>query len=583
MSRKMGPFLHGLRCFVSLLSCATLVTAQAIAPQTSNSCSLVDPGPRPAGNTVVYTVTDDHGNTFDNFVQQDQTGANNSSGGPLPSFLQGTTLDNERLAFWEAGLAIFGDTASIEGAPPGVTSTQPIVGLGPRFNGNSCAMCHSQPAIGGTSPGIGTPLPNGTIFTQNPQIGLATFDNADNNSVPSFVSGRPNGPVVEARFPQTANASGVPNGGLDGAVHDLYTIQGMTNSGTCTISQPNFTAAVNNNNIIFRIPTPTFGVGFIETTSDDALVANLNSAVNGSGSINTTDSLGVGGSFNRSGNDQSITRFGWKAQNPSLLMFAGEASNVEMGVTNELFPFERDAPENNGTNCTFNATPEDFTTPTSNTTAAVPNVVSSDIEALSFFMFGNTPPAQCDFGSGESSVTNGGVNTEAPNCNAFSSAAKTGRTAFTTAGCDLCHSPTLTTGPSNFVDLNNASFHPYSDFAIHHMGAQLADGVNQGAAGPDQFRTAPLWGTGQRLFFMHDGRSNNLVDAIEQHFTKASQCTTVTSPAETFILNGQTITIPSTTTQTCGSEANGVINRFNNTSVLTCTQQQDLIDFLRSL
>jgi CxxC motif-containing protein (DUF1111 family) len=503
-------------------------------------------------------------------VQQDQTGSFNSSGGPLPSFLQGTQLDNDRLAFWEAGMAVFGDTASIKGAAPGVISTQPIAGLGPRFNGNACLMCHSQPSIGGTSPGPGTP----PSFSQNPQIGLAHFDNATNN-VPSFVSGRPNGPVVEARFPRATDANGNPLNSLDGAVHDLYTIQGMSQAGTCAIKQPNFDAAVNNNNVIFRIPTPTFGVGFIETTSDNALVNNLNTALSDPTSLNVTFSLGVGGRFNRVGNDQTITRFGWKAQNPSLLMFAGEASNVEMGVTNELFPFERDAPENNGTNCTNNATPEDFTTPTTNTTQQIPNVVAADIEALSFFMFGNTTPAQCDFGSG--------LNGNQPLCNGLSAAAQDGAVQFNRAGCNLCHTPSLRTGPSNFVDLNNAEFKPFSDFAVHHMGAQLADGVSQGAAGPDEFRTAPLWGAGQRFFFMHDGRSVSLVDAIEQHFTPSTLCTSVTGVAETFILNGQTVTIPAVTTKSCGSEANGVINRFNNQSVLNCTQQQHVIDFLRSL
>jgi hypothetical protein len=436
-------------------------------------------------------------------------------------------------------------------------------------------MCHSQPSVGGTSPGPGTPLPNGTIFTGNPQIPLAAFDGAT-NTVPSFVSGRPNGPVVEARFPLTANTSGVPTGGLDGAVHNLYTIKGMTNSGSCTIDQPEFVGAINNNNIIFRIPTPTFGVGFVETTSDDTLVNTLNDAENGTTSLNQTDSLGIAGTFNRIGNDQTISRFGWKAQNSSLLMFAGEASNVEMGVTNELFPFERDAPDHNGSGCTSNATPEDFTTPLAGTTQEVPKVVASDIEAFSFFMFGNTPPAQCDFGSGLVA----GSSPSAPGCNALSSAATAGKAAFESVGCSVCHIPTLTTGPSNFVDLNNATFQPFSDFALHHMGGQLADGVNQGLAGPDQFRTAPLWGAGQRLFFMHDGRSMSPLDAIEQHFTPATECTTVTSPAETFILNGQTITVPATTTKTCGSEANAVITGFNG---LNCTQQQDVIDFIRSL
>lgn len=576
MFGKEGSFLYRIRISIALVCCTTLVSAQsgtnpgAVPPATSSSCNLIDPGPRPPGDFIVYSVQDNHGNTIDNFVQQDQTNSFNSSGGPLPSFLQGTPLDNERLAFWEAGMAIFGDTASIKGAAPGVISTQPITGLGPRFNGNSCVMCHSQPTIGGTSPGPGTP----PSFTQNPQIGLAQFDGAT-NIVPSFVSGRPNGPVVEARFPRAADATGNPINSLDGAVHDLYTIQGMGQAGNCSINQPNFNAAVANNNIIFRIPTPTFGVGFVETTSDNALVNNLTSATTDPTSLNVTASLGVGGRFNRVGNDQTITRFGWKAQNSSLLMFAGEASNVEMGVTNELFPFERDSPENNGTNCTNNATPEDFTTPTTNTTQQIPNVVASDIEVLSFFMFGNTTPAQCDFGSR--------LNGNQPVCNGLSTAAQDGSVQFNRAGCNLCHTPTLLTGPSNFVDLNNAKFQPFSDFAIHHMGAQLADGVTQGVAGPDEFRTAPLWGTGQRLFFMHDGRSVSLVDAIEQHFTPSTLCTSVTAVAETFVLNGQTITIPAVTTRTCGSEANGVINRFNNQSILNCTQQQHVIDFLRSL
>ena len=81
------------------------------------------------------------------------------------------------------------------------------------------------------------------------------------------------------------------------------------------------------------------------------------------------------------------------------------------------------------------------------------------------------------------------------------------------------------------------------------MGQGLADGINQGLATGDEFRTAPLWGIGQRLFFLHDGRTSDLVQAIQQH---ASQ----------------------------GSEANQVINNFNK---LSTQQQQQLLDFLRSL
>jgi CxxC motif-containing protein (DUF1111 family) len=85
--------------------------------------------------------------------------------------------------------------------------------------------------------------------------------------------------------------------------------------------------------------------------------------------------------------------------------------------------------------------------------------------------------------------------------------------------------------------------------ALHDMGVGLADGVSQGAAQPDEFRTAPLWGVGQRIFFLHDGRTKDLLEAIRQH----------ASP---------------------GSEANGVIARFH---TLTEQEKQDLLNFLRSL
>ena len=89
----------------------------------------------------------------------------------------------------------------------------------------------------------------------------------------------------------------------------------------------------------------------------------------------------------------------------------------------------------------------------------------------------------------------------------------------------------------------------YSDLEIHHMGKTLADNVSQGGAGGDQFRTAPLWGLGQRIFLMHDGRRTNLLDAIEDHAGS-------------------------------GSEAFSVEENFDN---LSSSQKQDLLNFLRSL
>src|SRR5262249_55283296 len=133
--------------------------------------------------------------------------------------------------------------------------------------------------------------------------------------------------------------------------HGLYTIAGRTDAPGCSLAQPNFAQQLANHNVIFRIPTPTFGLGLVENTPDATLQANLAS------SAFAKALLGISGKLNTTGNDGSVTRFGWKAQNKSLMIFAGEAYNVEQGVSNENFPNERSAVPG----CVFNATPEDHT------------------------------------------------------------------------------------------------------------------------------------------------------------------------------------------------------------------------------
>src|SRR5207253_8560508 len=166
--------------------------------------------------------------------------------------------------------------------------------------------------------------------------------------IPKFITS--DGPIREARFVFATAPSGEGdreathgNGeqgreDLDGGVHDLYTITGRTDAPAgCNLKQPDFATELAKNNVVFRIPTPLFGLGLVEDVPDNNLVAAQNQ------NKKLMDTLGiVAGKFNHSGNDGTITRFGWKAQNKSLLIFAGEAYNVEQGVTNELFPNKRD-------------------------------------------------------------------------------------------------------------------------------------------------------------------------------------------------------------------------------------------------
>jgi CxxC motif-containing protein (DUF1111 family) len=419
-----------------------------------------------------------------------------------------STLNANEQNFFNQAQLRFEEIDSVSGGIAGEAG----VGLGPTFNGNSCAQCHAQPTIGGASPGLispQNPIPN-------PQVALAALDSAT-NSVPSFIT--TNGPVLEARFIKT------PTGTLDGGVHDLYTIAGRSDAVGCVLAQPDFATAISTNNIIFRTPTPIFGLGLVEATPDATLQANLTATQA------ARAALKIGGIFNTSGNDGTITRFGWKAQNKSLLMFAGEAYNVEQGVTNENFPNERSGV----TGCIFNGTPEDASnlingnvnSPNFGTTIGTVSEMSSDIVNFAAFARLSAPPIPA---ASTQSTLNGAAQ-------------------FNTIGCNLCHSPTLTTGTSIYTGMSNVAYSPYSDFALHDMGIGLADGIHQGGAGPNQFRTAPLWGLGQRLFFMHDGRTTDLIQAIESHSSS-------------------------------GSEANMVIKKYNR---LNESNAQDLLNFLRSL
>jgi CxxC motif-containing protein (DUF1111 family) len=458
-------------------------------------------------------------------------------GAPGAGSYYNTLSANEQNFFNQAQLR-FEAIDSVAGTLPGETDS----GLGPTFNGNSCAMCHAQPATGGSSPGLKSPQKP----SPNPQVALATLNGAK-NTVPPFISA--SGPVREARFITVSgqNPVGQNNAVLDGGVHGLYTIQGRTDAPGCTIAQPNFVQQFANHNVIFRIPTPLFGLGLVENTPDSVLAANL------AANAGQKNALGIAGALNTSGNDGTVTRFGWKAQNKSLIMFAGEAYNVEQGVANELFTNERSAVPG----CVFNATPEDTSAMMygSSPTGTV-SEMSSDIVNFAAFMRLSAPAAP----------------------STASASQMNGQKLFSTVGCALCHSPSLTTAASPYTGMSNVTYQPYSDFAVHHMGSNLADGIVQGQAGPDEFRTAPLWGVGQRLFFLHDGRTSDLLQAIEAHVSPGSSCV-VSESSQQFNANSESFQ-PSSQSRTCGSEANGVIGAFNE---LRSSDQQDILNFLRSL
>ena len=443
-------------------------------------------------------------------------GGSARAGSPLAS----VNSSDGSLQFFLNGLSRFQDIESVANSPTGNN------GLGPRFNFNQCSGCHLQPAVGGSGP------------ANNPQFQVIANGSVSGstNTIPSFITA--NGPTREARFPFFFDSNGNPNTSApNGGVETLFTVSGRSDAGSCSLQQPSFAQAQQTNNIIFRIPTPVFGAGLIENLDDSTLLSNQ--------AANANNSLGISGTFNRNGNDGTIARFGWKAQNKSLELFAGEAYNVEMGISNEIFTQDRPLPgEDLRTglpasclNLSGSGYPEDttnFATKAGSDQFATNASVPSDTVMFAMFMRLLAPPTpSTTIPGGATSIANG-------------------RRLFSAIGCATCHSPTFnTTQPSNFTSsLGNAPVNAFSDLEIHHMGTGLADNVSQGGAGGDQFRTALLWGLGQRIFLLHDGRTTNLLTAIEAHESNGSEAT-----------------------QT----------ELNFDQLLTPSQQQDVLNFLRSL
>lgn len=261
-----------------------------------------------------------------------------------------------------------------------------------------------------------------------------------------------------------------------------------------------------------RLSPPTFGAGLINSIDQNSILAN---AIDKGMGIQ-----GTAGMVLDENGQSKVGRFGRKAQFADLLQFTSEALTHDLGITSPLISTE-DLPQGQPIPpaCAFAAEPND----------------ASGKQMLAIFHFVEYLAPS---------------NPGTPNVN--------GQALFNSIGCALCHLPSYTTAPSVSValDLNgktlvskalsNQPVNLYSDLLLHDMGPGLADNIPQGAASGRQWRTTPLWGLSLRTQYLHDGRTNNLTTAIQDH----------------------------------GGEAQQVIDTFN---VLSASDQADLLSFISSL
>jgi CxxC motif-containing protein (DUF1111 family) len=223
--------------------------------------------------------------------------------------------------------------------------------------------------------------------------------------------------------------------------------------------------------VVRRRTTPLFGLGLVEATPDATFLA-LAGRGDAPGRVNLVDNVRAG--------TKTVGKFGWKSQVPSLFQFAGDAYLNEMGITSADFPNES-CPQGNCAELTFNPAPGI-------------NDDGSGVAALAQFMALLAPPPR-------------GAQTRDAN---------DGEAVFERVGCEACHVSTLRTGSSPINALDRRTYHPYSDFLLHDMGA-LGDRLEMGDAKGPEMRTAPLWGLRFVSAYLHDGRATTLDQAILAH------------------------------------------------------------------
>lgn len=231
--------------------------------------------------------------------------------------------------------------------------------------------------------------------------------------------------------------------------------------------------------VSLRITTPLFGLGLIEAIPEEQIVARSQRKF-GDGVAGTVNWV-----TNPENGKQEIGRFGWKAQVSSISVFAADAYVNEMGITTPLFASEMK--------------PQGHTLLPGADPVGDPED-AEDVELFTSFMRFLAPPPRAT----------------------LSVLAQSGEKLFGTLGCANCHAPQYTTGDNANPALANRNVNLYSDLLVHRMGAMLADGIIQGNAQGDQFRTAPLWGVSKRRFLLHDGRATTYDAAVSNHGGEAS-------------------------------------------------------------
>lgn len=286
------------------------------------------------------------------------------------------------------------------------------------------------------------------------------------------------------------------NGDTRGATTPLAKVGGPVLQDKAIAGIPIENMPLETRHVSRRITPPTFGMGLIEAVPTAAITAQL-------AADPEKQALGIRGRANWE--FDQIGRFGWKSQKGDMIEFTQQASQFEMGLSSpgrpaEPFPnipLQKLSGPSHLNNPTtpwvkhfFNTKTQEWQRP-----LAAPDLTQAMVEDLAAFQRYQAPPPVL-----------------APDATA-----RLGREIFRRAGCTSCHTPAFTTGRNALGVPAGLTVPLYSDLLVHEMGEPLDDGIIMGLATGTEWRTMPLWGLRYRKRYLHDGRTDDLAEAIRWH------------------------------------------------------------------
>jgi CxxC motif-containing protein (DUF1111 family) len=221
-----------------------------------------------------------------------------------------------------------------------------------------------------------------------------------------------------------------------------------------------------------RQPSPLFGLGLIQAIPEATILSRAD----------PTDANrdGIAGRPNTS--NGLLGRFGWKASVATVYDFVALAMINEIGITSPLYPNE--------------LSPQGRPIPPGcKRTADIDDADGSRLGSITAYLTFLSPPAR----------------------GPITDAVRRGETLFAKVGCAACHTPVMKTGPNSNPALNEVEVPLYSDLLTHYVGVHLDDRIPDGDVGGGRWRTPPLWGLRARKFYLHDGRTSDLTQAIALH------------------------------------------------------------------